>query len=395
MESTEVLIDCQSVWKVFGDRSREAIRSIAERGLTKREILQQYNCVVGVSDATLQVRRGEIFCIMGLSGSGKSTLIRHVNRLIEPTSGQIMIEGQDINLLSRDALRQVRAEKIGMVFQNMALMPHRTVMDNVAFSLEVRGRAQEERRQIAQRAIEAVDLTGWESKYPDELSGGMQQRVGLARAIAADPAILLMDEPFSALDPLIRDKLQDELLQLQDRLHKTIVFVSHDLDEALKLGSKIAIMESGRIVQAGTGEDILLRPATPYVAEFVKHMNPLNVLRGNSVMKPASSLQRQDGAVLLDPQGHVRVALDPEDRPVGCTLDGRRGRFTACNVDTGEVEDGAADLVVAPEDLRLRAAIAVKRQTDHPILLVDQLGRLAGLCDNEEIYRGLLRREAA
>jgi glycine betaine/proline transport system ATP-binding protein len=204
-----------------------------------------------------------------------------------------------------------------------------------------------------------------------------------------------MDEPFSALDPLIRDKLQDELLQLQERLHKPIVFVSHDLDEALKLGSKIAIMEGGRIVQAGTGEDILLRPANAYVAEFVKHMNPLNVLRGNSVMRPASSLPRHGGAVLLDPEGHVRVALDPEDRPVACELDGRRGRLTACNPETGEVEDGAADMVVAPVDLRLRAAIALKRQTNHPILLVDQLGRLAGLCDDEEIYRGLLRREAA
>jgi glycine betaine/proline transport system ATP-binding protein len=219
--------------------------------------------------------------------------------------------------------------------------------------------------------------------------------VGLARAFATEADILLMDEPFSALDPLIRDKLQDELLQLQERLHKTIVFVSHDLDEALKLGSKIAIMESGRIVQAGTGEDILLHPADDYVAEFVKHMNPLNVLRGKSVMKPASALPRQDGAVLLDPDGHVRVALDGEDRPVGCLLDGRRGSLTHCNAETGEMENEAADIVVAPVDLRLRAAIALKSQTHNPILLVDQLGRLAGLCDDDAIYRGLLRRDAA
>ncbi|MEX2318452.1 MAG: ATP-binding cassette domain-containing protein, partial [Bauldia sp.] len=225
-------------------------------------------------------------------------------------------------------------------------------------------------------------------------SGGMQQRVGLARAFATDAPILLMDEPFSALDPLIRDKLQDELLDLQKTLKKTIVFVSHDLDEALKLGNTIAILEGGRIVQAGTAEDILLRPADDYVAEFVKHMNPLNVLRGTSVMTPASSLRRVGGEVVIDSGEQIRVRIDEEERPVSVTLGGRTGHLAAADGETGTIPATSRyDMIVAPVDLTLRAAIALKRQTDHPILLVDQLGRLAGLCGDDEIYRGLLRRQ--
>lgn len=394
----EIAVELKDVDIVFGRDTRRALAMIDE-GATRDQILAATGQVLGAAGVNIAIQRGSICVLMGLSGSGKSTILRAINGLNKVARGQVLVahEGRRVDVARCDeaTLRAVRTRSATMVFQQFALLPWRTVRENVGFGLELRGVPAPERKRIVDEKLAMVGLSQWADKYAHELSGGMQQRVGLARAFATEADILLMDEPFSALDPLIRDKLQDELLQLQDRLHKTIVFVSHDLDEALKLGSKIAIMESGRIVQSGTGEDILLRPATPYVAEFVKHMNPLNVLRGNSVMRPASSLQRQDGAVLLDPQGHVRVALDPEDRPVGCTLDGRRGRFTACNVDTGEVEDGAADLVVAPEDLRLRAAIAVKRQTDHPILLVDQLGRLAGLCDNEEIYRGLLRREAA
>jgi glycine betaine/proline transport system ATP-binding protein len=238
-----------------------------------------------------------------------------------------------------------------------------------------------------------VGLSNWADKYSHELSGGMQQRVGLARAFATDADILLMDEPFSALDPLIRDKLQDELLDLQRKLKKTIVFVSHDLDEALKLGNAIAILESGRIVQKGTAEDILLRPADAYVAEFVKHMNPLNVLRGNSVMTPASALKREGGAVIID-TGAIRVMIDADDRPIGVTVNGKTGRITTTNGETGAVTDTGADMIVAPVDLTLRAAIALKSQTENPIILVDQLGRLAGLCGNEEIYRGLLRKQS-
>jgi glycine betaine/proline transport system ATP-binding protein len=249
-----------------------------------------------------------------------------------------------------------------------------------------------ERRRIVDAKLEMVGLSQWADKHAHELSGGMQQRVGLARAFATDADILLMDEPFSALDPLIRNKLQDELLDLQKTLKKTIIFVSHDLDEAMKLGNTITILEGGRIVQIGTAEDILLTPADDYVAEFVRHMNPLNVLRGTSLMKPAASLARDGDAVLIDAAGRIRVALDLDGRPVGVTLDGRAGRIHACIETDDQPVVPEADILTAPVELKLRSAIALKRLTGHPILLVDQLGRLAGLCGDEEIYFGLSRR---
>ncbi|TRW95378.1 betaine/proline/choline family ABC transporter ATP-binding protein [Paracoccus sp. M683] len=289
------VIDCRNLWKIFGHRADEAMKAVREQGLGKSDVRDRFNCVVGVQDASFTVARGEIFCIMGLSGSGKSTLIRHVNRLIEPTSGQMMIEGHDINTLPREALRQIRAEKIGMVFQNMALMPHRTVMDNVAFGLEVRGKSRDERHHVAQRAIEAVDLAGWESKYPDELSGGMQQRVGLARAIAADPAILLMDEPFSALDPLIRRQLQDKFMALSAEMKKTTLFITHDLDEAIRIGDRIAIMKDGVLVQVGTPEEIVTAPADDYVADFVAGISKLDLVTAARIMQPLGQYAQGNG----------------------------------------------------------------------------------------------------
>jgi glycine betaine/proline transport system ATP-binding protein len=249
-----------------------------------------------------------------------------------------------------------------------------------------------ERARIVDEKLALVGLSGWGDKFSHELSGGMQQRVGLARAFATDADILLMDEPFSALDPLIRDKLQDELLDLQRKLKKTIVFVSHDLDEALKLGNSLAILEGGRVVQNGTAEDILLRPANAYVTEFVKHMNPLNVLRGTSVMTPASALPREDGHFVIA-DGAIRIRIDAEERPVGATFNGREARLATTDAETGELTEPNSDMIIAPVDLTLRAAIALKSQTEHPILLVDQLGRLAGLCGHDEIYSGLLRRD--
>lgn len=391
-------VELKDVDIVFGRNVKRALAMI-DAGATRDQILAETGQVLGAAGVNLAVERGSIYVLMGLSGSGKSTILRAINGLNPVARGSVLVEheGRQVDVARCDeaTLRAVRARSATMVFQQFALLPWRTVRENVGFGLELRGMPAPERNRIVDEKLEMVGLSKWADKHAHELSGGMQQRVGLARAFATEADILLMDEPFSALDPLIRDKLQDELLQLQERLHKTIVFVSHDLDEALKLGNTIAIMESGRIVQAGTGEDILLHPANHYVAEFVKHMNPLNVLRGNSVMKPASTLPRRNGAVLLDPEGHVQVALDREDRPVGCTLDGRSGSLTACDAETGRIENEAADIVVASVDLRLRDAIAVKRQTNHPILLVDQLGRLAGLCDDDAIYRGLLRRDAA
>ena len=310
--SQEIVIDCKNLWKIFGGRAGDAIKAVKERGLSKTEIRDRFDCVVGVRDASFQVRRGEVFCIMGLSGSGKSTLIRHVNRLIEPTHGQILIEGTDVNGLSEAQLRSMRAEKIGMVFQNMALMPHRTVRDNVVFSLEIRGIDKEERNRVALDAIDAVDLNGWDACYPDELSGGMQQRVGLARAIAADPAILLMDEPFSALDPLIRRQLQDKFMLLSEEMRKTTIFITHDLDEAIRIGDRIAIMKDGALVQVGTPEEIVTNPVDEYVADFVAGISKLDLVSAARIMEPVGHFQQRRGEAPKEdwPEAHPDHSLD-------------------------------------------------------------------------------------
>jgi glycine betaine/proline transport system ATP-binding protein len=387
-------VEFRNVDIVFGERPKLALRLIDE-GASRDEILKRTGAVLGVAGVDLAVEPGEICVLMGLSGSGKSTLLRAVNRLNEVARGEVLVahggEVVDVARCDERTLRDIRTRTVSMVFQQFGLLPWRTVRENAGFGLELRGVPVRERNRIVDEKLEMVGLTQWAEKYVHELSGGMQQRVGLARAFATDADILLMDEPFSALDPLIRDKLQQELLDLQRRIRKTIIFVSHDLDEALKLGNRIAIMEGGRIVQAGTDEDILLRPANEYVAEFVKHMNPLTVLRGTAVMKPAQALRRDADSILLDPDGRVRVRVDASDRPVSVEVDGRAGRLS--RVDGEALELGRpSDVIVAPAHLKLQEAITLKRQTSHPILLVDQLGRLAGLCDNNEIYRGLLRR---
>ncbi|KIC39096.1 glycine/betaine ABC transporter [Ruegeria sp. ANG-R] len=279
-------IECRDLWKIYGNRSDEAMKAVLAEGLSKEEVRDRFGCVLGVRDASFSVQKGEIFCIMGLSGSGKSTLVRHVNRLIEPTSGQIHVAGQRVDALGEDDLRQLRAETIGMVFQHMALWPHRTLGENVGFGLEVRGIDLETRREAAIRALEAMDLGGWIDHYPDQLSGGMQQRVGLARALAADPEILLMDEPFSALDPLIRRQLQDQFLNLSAHMHKTTLFITHDLDEAIRMGDHIAIMNDGEIVQIGTPEEIVTSPKDDYVTEFVKGISRVALVRAETIMEP-------------------------------------------------------------------------------------------------------------
>jgi len=264
----EPVIELESIWKVFGSRATEAIAA-ARDGVDKHRILERFDAVIGVADVSLRVERGEIFCVMGLSGSGKSTLVRHVNRLIEPSAGQIRVLGTDVMSLGERELRDLRARRIGMVFQNVALLPHRSVRDNVAYPLEIRNEPKAMRWRVSAEKLALVGLSGYEDRYPGELSGGMQQRVGLARALAADAEILLMDEPFSALDPLIRRELQDLFLDLTRRLDKTALFITHDLDEALRLGSRIAIMKDGRIAQTGTARDILDHPADAFVRAFV------------------------------------------------------------------------------------------------------------------------------
>lgn len=292
---SESIIKLDSVWKIFGARASEAMQAVQEQGLSKAQVLDQLSCVVGIADCSFEVSRGEIFCVMGLSGSGKSTMVRHLNRLIEPTAGRIEVLGRDVLALSESELRQLRAAHIGMVFQHMALFPHRTVRDNVAFPLQVQGQPKSKCWEESQRCLSLVNLDGYEDRFPSELSGGMQQRVGLARALASDPEVLLMDEPFSALDPLIRRQLQDQFMNLSAELHKTTVFITHDLDEAIRIGNRIAIMKDGIIVQVGTPEEIVTNPIDDYVRDFVEGISTLKLIFAHSVMEPIAAYQLQSG----------------------------------------------------------------------------------------------------
>ena len=383
----------QNVDIIFGKETDRAL-ALLDAGRTRDQILEETDQVVGVAGASLTVETGEVCVIMGLSGSGKSTLVRAVNGLNQVTRGRVLVQDReaeiDITRCDAQTIRRLRTERIAMVFQQFALLPWRTVAENVGLGLELRGMPRRDRAAIVDQKLSLVGLEQWRDKYAHELSGGMQQRVGLARAFATDADILLMDEPFSALDPLIREKLQDELQILQRRLKKTILFVSHDLDEALKLGTHIAIMDSGRIVQFGEPENIVLQPANEYVAEFVAHMNPLNVLRGGSLMTPVEALRREDDEVLLDRDGRVRVSLDRNGAPTAVSIDGRPASLmTHDQVHNGAGIDGAT-MVTAPAAMSMRTAIELRRASGIPVAVLED-GRLAGVCGDEEIYRGILR----
>ncbi|TGB05295.1 quaternary amine ABC transporter ATP-binding protein [Halobacillus salinus] len=278
------IIQVKDLSKIFGKNAKKATQYL-DQGLSKEEILEKTGNTVGVNRASFDVEEGEIFVIMGLSGSGKSTLVRLINRLIEPTEGSVYIDGKDLATMDKKSLRDVRREKLSMVFQRFALFPHRTVLENAEFGLEVQGVDKSERSQKAKDSLEMVGLGGYINQFPGQLSGGMQQRVGLARALANDPEVLLMDEAFSALDPLIRKEMQDELLELQETMKKTILFITHDLDEALRIGDRIALMKDGRIVQIGTPEEILVNPANDYVEKFVEDVDRSKVLSAEHIMK--------------------------------------------------------------------------------------------------------------
>ena len=295
--SIDTAIQIQNVWKIFGNTSNEALDAIQNKNISKQEALEKFNSVIGVSNVSFNVKKGEIFCVMGLSGSGKSTLIRHINRLLEPTSGKIFINNQDVMQFSKENLQELRNRKIGMVFQNFALMPHRSVLDNIAMPLEIRGISKNDRLDEANKILNAVELQGWGNKYAHELSGGMQQRVGLARALAADPELLLMDEPFSALDPLIRRQLQTEFIKLSKQMRKTTVFITHDLDEAVRIGHRIAIMRDGMVIQIGTPEQIVINPADEYVADFVKGISRLKVVQAKTIMQPIKEFENKFGSL--------------------------------------------------------------------------------------------------
>jgi glycine betaine/proline transport system ATP-binding protein len=375
-----------------------AALQLLDRGAGRQEIQDATGSVVGVAGASLSVQRGEICVLMGLSGSGKSTLLRAVNGLCSVTRGQVWVRDGDapLDMAGCDAatLRRMRMERISMVFQQFALLPWRTVHENVSLGLELRGAGRAERNTIVQKQLDLVDLGRWGDRYVHELSGGMQQRVGLARALATDSDILLMDEPFSALDPLIREHLQDELLDLQQRLHKTILFVSHDLNEALKLGQHIAIMEAGRIVQFGEPEAIVLNPANAYVAEFIAHMDALNVLRCRSLMTPVTDVRRDGDTLRLDWSGLNRLKLNARGEPDEASIEPEPAaiRHYSPEMDTATLT--GSTICAATPDLPMRTAIELRHCTGRPVLLVEE-GRLVGVIGDDEIYRGLMSQGAA
>lgn len=295
--SKKVKLRVEKLTLIFGKQNKEALE-LLKQGFSKDEILEKTKCTVGVNNASFEIYEGEIFVIMGLSGSGKSTLIRCLNRLNEPTSGKVIVNDHDITNDSNDELLETRRTEMSMVFQRFGLLPHRPVIDNAAFGLEIRGEDKETRYEKAKNALETVGLKGYEDQYPSELSGGMQQRVGLARALANNPEVLLMDEAFSALDPLIKSDMQDELLEIQNKLHKTVVFITHDLDEAIKIGDRIAIMQDGVIEQIGTAEDILTKPVNEYVEAFVEKVDRKKIITAGSLMfkKPTVVQLNRDGS---------------------------------------------------------------------------------------------------
>ena len=369
---------------------REALTTLDDGG-TRADIQSKLGVIVGVAGANLSVARGEISVLMGLSGSGKSTLLRAANGLNPVTRGHVLVrDGESsIDVATCDTLqmRRLRRERVAMVFQQFGLLPWRTVRENVGFGLELRGEARAKAKAIVDEKLELVGLTQWAERHVGELSGGMQQRVGLARAFATDADILLMDEPFSALDPLIRGKLQDELLALQARVKKTILFVSHDLDEALRLGDNISILQNGRIIQTGTAEDIVLAPADDYVAEFVRHMNPLTVLTGSMIMQRRAQMAGDGGAVWLDDRRRYRLSLSAADQALDLQLDGSSHPFFQIQ-DEANLTLLAPGLAVAPASLSLQSIIHLRQMTGHPVLLAEG-GRILGVCGETEIIRAL------
>ncbi|NNN77847.1 choline ABC transporter ATP-binding protein [Vibrio sp. 11-4(1)] len=380
-------ITIQNLDVVFGQQQSQAL-ALLDQGKSRQEIIDETGQVVGVDNVSLNVKQGEICVLMGLSGSGKSSLLRTVNGLNEISRGSLKIkDGDDMVELSNcdeQKLRHLRTHRVSMVFQKFALMPWLTVLDNVAFGLEMQGIGKAERRKKAREQLEMVGLSEWETKFPHELSGGMQQRVGLARAFAMDTDILLMDEPFSALDPLIRAQLQDELILLQEKLNKTILFVSHDLDEALKIGNNIAIMESGKLIQHGKPEQIILAPENDYVADFVAHTNPLNVLKGRSLMR--DDLVREDERVLICPDKNIWVTQESK----GLSLAGTDKSLVQWKSDSSNLDEvNENSLVQVSPEISMREAIELKQRSNQPLLMVED-NQLVGVLSDHELYDALL-----
>jgi glycine betaine/proline transport system ATP-binding protein len=379
----------KNLYKIFGPHPKKAMRLVKE-GRSKEEIMEAIKHGVGVADVTFDVKEGEILVVMGLSGSGKSTLVRCINRLIEPTAGEVIVDGQNVMALSPKELRAFRQKHFGMVFQNFALFPHRTVLHNAEYGLEIQKVAPSKRKETAMQALEQVGLKGWEDTFPDQLSGGMQQRVGLARALALDADIMLMDEAFSALDPLIRRDMQDELIDLQDKMQKTIVFISHDLDEAIKLGDRIVLMKDGVIVQVGTAEEILTNPANEYVAKFVENVDMSKIITAEKIMKKSETIAyyKTDGPKAayrkMKTAGISKIFVRKDRQLAGIVTASdtaqamKRGDKTLENIlirDIARVSPNASAMELFP----------ILTDNEYPIAVVNESNRLQGV-----ILKGLL-----
>ncbi len=390
--TSDTAISCRNVWKIFGPNARR-VRDTLDPGLSRAEVRDRTGHVVAVKDVSFNVARGETFVVMGLSGSGKSTLVRCISRLIEPTDGTILIDDRDLTSMDARQLIEVRRHKMAMVFQHFGLFPHRRIVDNVSYGLEVRGARKEARVDKAMETLELVGLAGWENHYPRELSGGMQQRVGLARALAVDPEILLFDEPFSALDPLIRRDMQDELLQIQSVVHKTMIFITHDFLEAIKMGDRIAIMKDGEFSQVGTPEELVARPANDYVRDFTDDVPRYKVLTAGAVMhEPACRLDAGTSA------SRARVRLKACDASTAFVVDGdgvflgavHAADLDAPGMDSRTVTDLARkDATTASTSDTLESLIAATAHDDGSLAVVDERGRLAGAIDRTTIMLAL------
>jgi len=383
-------VEVKNIWKVFGREPKRALLS-KNLQLSKEELQKKTNLILALKNISFSVEKGELFVLMGLSGSGKSTLIRTFLRLIEPTSGSILVDGENVAAMKKETLQDFRRHKVSMVFQHYGLFPHYTVLQNAAYGLKARGDKKEEREEVARQTLETVGLAGWEDYYPHSLSGGMQQRVGLARALATEPDLLLMDEPFSGLDPLIRRQMQDELVELQDKLHKTIIFVTHDLHEALKLGDRIAIMRNGEIIQTGSPEEVVTEPADDYVREFVQDASPAKVLTAENVMEDPEVLlyawqgpktarkilkdNRREWAFMVDKHQTFLgvVSIDDLDKQPSPTMEQFR-------------EDSNEEIHTCSPEMSLEELFPMAAKTNYPIPVLDDKGKLMGVVRYRSIF---------
>ena len=390
---SDAFIQVKGLYKIFGD-DPDAVMPLVLAGKSKQDLLAETGHTIGLKEIDLEVERGRIFVVMGLSGCGKSTLIRHFNRLIDPTRGQILIDGDDVMQLSQKELEQFRCHRISMVFQRFGLMPHRTVLENVAFGLAVQKMGRAERNEKARQWLETVGLKGYEAQYPAQLSGAQQQRVGLARALCTDADILLMDEAFSALDPLIRSEMQDQLIELQEKLHKTIIFITHDLDEALRLGDRIAILKDGELIQEGAPEDILLNPADDYVEAFVRDVNRARALTVETVMRPPAG--RITAVTIAGALRQMRSHSD--DYAYFINNEGYQGVLTQERLEAAARDDSDAVVCervleilppVSPDAL-LETVLPETLDADYPLPVVDDKGELCGQLSRASLAQALV-----